>query len=561
MSWKVVERKRALLAGESGGAPGKGGGRLSCCLVYPNRYHSAMSNLGFQAVYAMMNAHPEVTCDRAFFPERDELEELERTRGTILSLETERPLSSFDLVAFSISFESDYLNLPAIFRLSGMPPFAAERSPLQPLVLAGGAALFLNPEPVAPFLDLVCIGEAEPILPGLLELLKRGAPSRAELLMQASRLPGVYVPSLYEPRYDGPRLVSFDASSGAPERVCRLWDPDPESRPTVTQIHTDATEFSGMHLVELSRGCPRACRFCAAGFIYLPYRTRSPELVRREVLKGVEEGRKVGLVAAAVSDYAGIGELCCDIVAAGGRFSVSSFRIDHLDGRMIEALKASGQKSVALAPEGGSQRLRDLVKKGIDEEQILAACDMLIGHDILNLKLYFIIGLPTETAEDLEELVSLVQKIRERVLAAAKANRRLGEIQLSVNPFIPKPFTPFQWCAMEPVKSLEKKWKFLQKALGRLSNVKLQMESPREAYRQALLSRGDRRLAGVLAAADRLRGWKEALREEALDLDAFVHRDIPLDELLPWDFIDGGDAARLKREYLKAFGTEEDGTK
>ncbi len=276
-------------------------------------------------------------------------------------------------------------------------------------------------------------------------------------------------------------------------------------------------------------------------------------------MQGVGEGRKVGLVAAAVSDYAGIGDLCCDIVAAGGKFSVSSFRIDHLDGRMIEALKASGQKSVALAPEGGSQRLRDLVKKGIDEEQILAACDMLVSHDILNLKLYFIIGLPTETQEDLEELVALTVKIRERVLAAAKANRRLGEIQLSVNPFIPKPFTPFQWCAMEPVKSLEKKWKFLQKALGRLSNVKLQMESPREAYQQALLSRGDRRLAELLLTADRLRNWKEALRETDLDCDGYVHREVPLDEMLPWDFIEGGDTGRLKREYLRAFGGETEG--
>jgi len=556
MSWKIIERRRSTLAGESGAAQRSSRGRLSCCLVYPNRYHSAMSNLGFQAVYAMMNDHPEVVCDRAFLPEREELDELERTRGTLLSLETQRPLSSFDLIAFSISFESDYLNLPAIFRLSGLHPFADERSPLQPLVLAGGAALFLNPEPVAPFLDLVCIGEAEPILPALLELLKQGAGSRGELLLQAAGLPGIYVPSLYRPEYRETRVVSLHPLPGAPPRVRRVWDPDVDGRPSVTEIHTDATEFSGMHLVELSRGCPRACRFCAAGFIYLPYRSRSLELVRREVLKGVAAGRKVGLVAAAVSDYAGIGELCGDIIAAGGKFSVSSFRIDHLDAGMIEALKASGQKTVSLAPEGGSQRLRDLVRKGIDEDQILAACDMLISHDILNLKLYFIIGLPTETQEDLDELVALVTRIRDRVLAAARANKRLGEIQLSVNPFIPKPFTPFQWCGMEPVKSLDKKWKFLQKALGKLSNLKLQMESPREAYQQALLSRGDRRLAPLLVAADRIGSWKGALREEQFDSDSFVYRDIPLDEPLPWDFIDGGDTGRLAREYRRAFQGE-----
>jgi radical SAM superfamily enzyme YgiQ (UPF0313 family) len=556
MSWKIIEKRRSLLARESGGLQRNRGGRLSCCIVYPNRYHAGMSNLGFQAVYAIMNGHPDVVCDRAFLPDRDELEELERCRGTLLSLETQRPLSSFDLIAFSVSFESDYLNLPAIFRLSGIAPIAAERSPLQPLVIGGGAALFLNPEPVAPFLDLIVIGEAEPVLPGLLDLIIEGGASRDDLVRRAAAIEGIYAPSLYRPVYQGTRQLSRETLSGAPERVRRIWDPDLDRRPTVTEIHTEETEFSGMHLVELSRGCPRGCRFCAAGFIYLPYRSRSPEVIRGEVLKGVAEGRKVGLVAAAVSDYSGIGDLCREIVANGGKFSVSSFRIDHLDGAMIEALKASGQKTVALAPEGGSQRLRDLIRKGIDEEQILAASDMLIGHDILNLKLYFIIGLPTETMADLEELVALVERIRERVVAAARANKRLGDIQLSVNPFIPKPFTPFQWCGMEELKSLEKKWKFLQKALGKLSNVKLQMESPREAYQQALLSRGDRRLAPLLISADRLGSLKAALREERFDSDSFVYRQIPLGEELPWDFIAGGDTGRLEREYRRAFQEE-----
>lgn len=553
MSRKRIDKRRELLAAEQGEGSWRRGARLSCCLVYPNRYHAAMSNLGFQVVHAMMNAHPGVSCERAFLPEREGIAELERGGGTLLSLESQRPLSSFDVIAFSVSFESDYLNLPTILRLAGIAPLSGDRDPREPLIIGGGAALFLNPEPVAPLLDLVVIGESEPTLAPLLELLLEGA-GRKELLLAAAGLPGIYVPSLYSATYQGERLLSFTPLPGAPARVTRVIDDDLDARPTVTQIHTPHTEFSDMHLVELSRGCPRGCRFCAAGFIYHPYRKRSAEVVLSEVLKGVAQGRKLGLVAAAVSDYPAIGEICGAIIEGGGRLSVSSFRIDHLDPALIAALKASGQNTVALAPEGGSQRLRDLINKGIDEDEILSACDLLIGHDLLNLKLYFIIGLPTESEEDLHELVQLVTRIRERVLAAARINRRAGEVLLSVNPFIPKPFTPFQWCPMENLKSLEQKVKFLQKAFGRLSNLRLQVESPREAYRQALLARGDRRLAAVLVAADALGSWQKAVREVDLDTDRLVYREMGLDELLPWGFINGGDEGRLLREYRRAFG-------
>jgi radical SAM superfamily enzyme YgiQ (UPF0313 family) len=312
-----------------------------------------------------------------------------------------------------------------------------------------------------------------------------------------------------------------------------------------------------MFLVELSRGCPRGCRFCAAGFIYLPYRQRDIEAVKSEAVRGLTERGRIGLVGAAVSDYRGIGELCRHIIRYGGKISVSSLRLDLLDGEMIEMLKASGHKTVALAPEGGSQRLRDLINKNIDEGQILDACERLIGQGILNLKLYFIIGLPTETDADLAEMVALVQRIRSRVIEAARKERRLGEIVLSVNPFVPKPFTPFQWCGMEEIKSLERKGKILREAIGRLSNVRLLMESPKDAYLQALLSRGDRRLAVLLVKSEELGSWKKGAKAAGLDTDLLVNRDIPLDELLPWDFIEGGDRGRLVREYRRAFGDGE----
>ena len=554
MSWKIIDKQRRILAAESGATPKNWGGKLTVCLVYPNRYRVAMGNLGFQAVYALLNSSPDIVCERAFLPDPEDLAEYRKSRTALLSLESQRPLSAFDMIAFSVSFESDYLNIPAIFSLAGIPPLASGRNDDAPLVLAGGAALFLNPEPVAPFMDLIGIGEGEPLLPALLELLKRGD-SREELLLEASGIPGIYVPSLYDVEYDGARLAERRNREPAPASVARVWETDLDRRPATSVILAPGVEFADMYLVELSRGCPRGCRFCAAGFIYLPYRQREVEAVKADAVKGLIERGKVGLVGAAISDYRGIGEVCRHILRNGGKVSVSSLRIDALDEEMIEMLKESGHKTVALAPEGGSQRLRDLIKKDLREEQILAACDRLIGRDILNLKLYFIIGLPTESAADLDELVALVKKIRERVIEAARQNRRLGEIVLSVNPFVPKPFTPFQWCGMEEMKSLERKGKYLQQEVGRLSNVRMMMESPKDAAIQALLSRGDRRLAELLLKGEELGGWRKGAKALGMDVDRLVCRDIPLEQLLPWDFITH-DKNRLLTEYRRAFSPE-----
>ncbi len=422
-----------------------------------------------------------------------------------------------------------------------------------PLVMAGGAALFLNPEPVADFMDFICVGEAETLLPALLRVLTVDEQIvRRELLARCAVVPGVYVPSFYQITYAGAGIASRITLDPAPPTVQRLWDGDRNGAPTVSTILTENTEFSHMYLVEVARGCPRGCRFCAAGFIYLPYRQRSMESVMEEVRKGLQKKKKIGLVGAAVSDFKGIGELSRFIVQQGGKVSVASLRIDCLDEQLVDSLKVSGHKTVALAPEGGSQRLRDLIKKNIDEEQILSACDLLIGKDMLNLKLYFIIGLPTETMADLDEMIALVAKVRDRVIDAARKNKRLGEVLLSVNPFIPKPFTPFQWCGMEDLKSLEKKVRYLQKGLGGLSNVRMQMEGLKDAYLQALLSRGDRRLAPLILQAGE-KGWKKAARELKIDTDSWVRRDISLDEVLPWDFIDSGDKEKLVSEYRKAF--------
>ncbi len=544
MSWKLKSHLKDRLAAESGGVVTRRGGRLRVCLVYPNRYRIAMSNLGFMSVHSLINATSDMLCERAFLPDPDEMREYEQSRTPLLSLESQQPVGDFDVVAFSVSFESDYLNIPTIFALAGIPCYARERSERHPLVMAGGAALFLNPEPVAEFFDLIGLGEAEVFLSRILSSIADGmSRPRPELLDQLSAIPGVYLPSRHTP------------GGGDGYTVTRQYLQRLDDAPVETTIGAPESEFGDLHLVELSRGCPRGCRFCAAGYIYLPYRQRSPELIREQVSRAIAGHRKVGLVAAAVGDYRGIGELCRDILEMGGSVSVSSLRIDSLDDSMIDVLVASGHKTATLAPEGGSQRLRDLIRKGISEEQILAACERLISRDILNLKLYFIIGLPTETDGDIEELLGLVERIRAQVLERARLNRRIGEIILSVNPFIPKPFTPFQWCGMLDRKQLEKRLEGLQRGVRRMPNVSLQAESVREAMLQALLSRGDRSLAPFLVRSAELGSWRKVAREMGVDVDALVTRAIPLDEELPWDFISGPGRNLLRREYRLAFPT------
>ena len=556
MTWKIRESYRKKLAAEEGYVTTTRGGGLAVCLVYPNRYHVGMSNLGFQTVYRLLNDTPGVLCERTFLPDVSEMKEYRASGCRLMTLESQRDVASFDLVAFSISFEQDYLNLPLIFELAGIPPLSGDRGSAHPLVLAGGAALFLNPEPVADFLDLVVLGEAEPTLAPLFALLS-GGDDRSRLLVRAAQLPGIYVPALRAPLSRNGRPGEGTVSDGAPERVRRVWTVEAGAEASASAIFTHDTEFGEMALVEVSRGCPRGCRFCAAGFIYLPFRQQSLDAVLARVDEGLEFRRKIGLVGAAVSDYRRIGELSRAILDRGGTVSVSSLRIDGIDDEMIDVLIRSGHKTVALAPEGGSQRLRDLINKGITEDDILAACDRLIGRDILNLKLYFIIGLPTEDDADLKEMVDLVGTIRERVVTAAKKNKRLGEITLSVNPFIPKPFTPFQWCGMNPLKELERKEAYLRRAFGGIANIRFQMENPRDALLQALLSRGDRSLSGFILKAHERGNWKKGAKELGLDVEQGAGREIPLDETLPWDFIESVPKERLIREYRAAFGNDE----
>ncbi|HIJ86542.1 MAG TPA: radical SAM protein [Desulfuromonadales bacterium] len=553
MSREIRQRHRDLLKAETHLHRHGRVGDLSICLVSPSRYQTGMSSLGFQTVYRLLAGSTDIRCERAFLPDRDELAEYRRSGTPLLSLETSTPLAAFDVIAFSTSFEPDYLNIPVILTLSRIPLYAKERSNSHPLIIAGGAAFFINPEPVADFFDAICIGEGEDVVPSLVATLLSPIDNGRRGLLQAfTMIPGMYVPSFYHPRYHNGVLTGYDAEAGAPLPVTRIPVCLEQHEPSASQILTEHTEFGDMFLVEVSRGCPRGCRFCSSGFIYGAFRQQPFDNIVALIDRGLTHRSKVGLVGAAVSDYAGIGRLCRYIVAKGAKVSVSSLRIDRIDSDMLDALIASGHKTISLAPEGGSQRMRDVIRKNLTEAQILAACAMLIDHDILNLKLYFIIGLPGETDGDLDEMISLIETIRAQVIERSRANKRLGEITVSVNPFIPKPFTPFQWCGMEPLPSLEHKVKLLESRLKRLSNVKLKVESLRESYLQALLSRGDRRLSPLLVEMAEGATLKKAAKACGINTESYVQRTIAADELLPWSIIGTADQNMLRCEYERA---------
>lgn len=547
MSRKLTDRARARLQSESGGGAKPWGGRLRIALVYPNTYHQAMSNLGFLSVHHLINLRDDALCERFFLPDPEDLAEHRKTGYPLFSLESGQFLADFDVVAFSIPFENDYLHLPTIFELGRIPLFAAERKESHPLILCGGVCAFLNPEPLAGIMDLFAVGEGEVILPPLLEALVAEEPTRVDLFRRLAAVPGVYVPSLYQVDYhaDG-TLAAIRPEGGAPLRVPRQWMADLDGTESRSFILTHNTEFSDMALTEISRGCSRGCRFCAAGYLYLPPRERSLANLLPQIEAGLCERGKVGLVSAAVADHSQFEGISAAILERDGKISVASLRIDSLGEAEVAALHASGHRTVALAPEAGSQRMRDLINKGLDEKQILHAVDLLAGGGIPNLKLYFLIGLPTEEMADIEEMLELTAAIRERWIAHGKKAGHLGNITLSVNPFIPKPFTPFQWAPMEKGSSLEKKVRRIRSVIARLPNTAVFFESLRSATLQAFLSRGDRRIGETLPHLAAGKNLNAACRAVGLDPSFYVHRTRGEDEIFPWEVLDSG----VERDYL-----------
>jgi radical SAM superfamily enzyme YgiQ (UPF0313 family) len=524
--------------------------RRAVALIYPNSYAVGMANLGMQAVYRLLNAMDDVVCERVFTPDPFAA----RPWPTPLSIESGRALKDFDLLAFSIPFESDYPNVLALLDAAGLPLESGARSARNPLVVAGGVACWINPEPLADVVDAFLIGEAEALLPSFMAVFAPGANRHRWLRRLAREVPGAYVPRFYMPEYrsDG-TLVRYHPLADVPERIRRVWTEDLAACGTTSCLQTADSPFAADFLVEVSRGCPHGCRFCAAGYVYRPPRFRSLASLSTSLRSAPPGTRRVGLVGASVSDLPWLDSLCHTAEALGMDLGFSSLRVDAISQALLGAMVRSGTKTVTVAPEAGSQRLRDAVNKHLTEATILEAAERLVRAGIPNLKLYFMIGLPGESEADVAAIVDLVGRIKSCFLTASRQRGRIGTITVSLNPFVPKPFTPLQWAAMETGSGLKAKIRMVRDGLRHLANVRLQAGKARLSVSQALLSRGDRRLGRVLM--DRWRfgdpGW-----QSPVDLNAYLWRPRALDEAFPWEIIDHGiDRAFLleeQRRYCQA---------
>jgi radical SAM superfamily enzyme YgiQ (UPF0313 family) len=538
------ERARAVLAREVGYVTKPHGGRLRIALAFPNTYFVGMSNLGFQTIYKLLNEQPGVVCERVFLPPKSEVAAQVAAGTPLVTLESQTPVGEFDVFAFSVSFEWDYTNVLTLLRLAKVPLRAADRTTHDPLVLIGGAVTFVNPEPLAPFADVVAAGEGEALVPPLVAAFE-AAPDRDALLRELAGARGFYVPVFYDVRYrdDG----TIDAwvprdGTGAPPVVRKAAVATTEAiDPPATTIFTPDTEFGSRFLVEVVRGCANLCRFCWAGYNYLPVRAFPTDRILELAARAKAHASRAGLVSIALCDHPDIEHLLERLAAMGYSISPASLRLDDLTPAVVRRLRESGERTLTIAPETGSDRLRRVINKTVTNDEILAAADIIFSHGIENLKLYFMLGLPTETDDDLVAIRDLTLQLRDVMLKYARPRGRVGRIVGSVNPLVPKPGTAYQWLPMESDAAVTAKIKRLRTLTAGIDNVHVTVKSERHSFYQALLSLGDRRVAPVIEAAERNGGqWRQAVAETGVDAAFYVFRDRSGDARLPWDIIDGG---------------------
>ena len=523
MAWDEIEKARRRLSREQGAIIKDWGGRVPVALVYPNSYYLGMSNLGLHTIYRLLNSYNEVVCERAFWETENS-----DSRTPPLSLESQRPLSDFAVIAFSVSYELDYFNVVHILKASGIPIYAADRDERHPLIIGGGPCIIANPLPLSPFFDCLGIGEAEPIIPALLPIITKGIRGkRRELLKALASLPGVYVPQYY---------------SGKP--IARQWAKDLDKIPVTSTILTPDTELGDLYLIEVERGCNWGCRFCLTGQAFYPMRCRSLENLLAQAKQGLKYRKRLGLVGAAVSDHPRIEELLSKLGQMGAELAMSSLRMAPLSSTVLRELTRGGARTVTLAPEAGSNRLRRIIKKGISEDDILETMGKVAGLGIKQVKLYFMIGLPWETDEDIEDIIRLTLKCK-GILDKQPSGCRLA---LNISPFVPKAGTPFQWLPMTEPSVLNQRLSLLKNRLTP-KGIKIGSESPAWSQVQGVLARGDEKLAEVLDNIEEvsLAGWRKAAEKCRLDIDYYAHQRWDTKQRLPWDMIDSG----TKPEHLK----------
>jgi radical SAM superfamily enzyme YgiQ (UPF0313 family) len=473
-----------------------------------------------------------------------------------VTLESQTPVKEFDVFAFSVSFEWDYTNVLTMLRLADMPLRAADRDYRMPLVVIGGAVTFVNPEPLALFADVIAAGEGESLVPALVEAC--GTPSRQETLRRLAPQRGFYIPSFYEVEYgpDG-SLAAFvprpDTGAPAIVRKAALKTTD-ACDPPATSIFTPDTEFGSRFLVEVVRGCANLCRFCWAGYNYLPVRAFPTERILDLAQRARPYANRTGLVSIALCDHPDIEHILRSLKGMNYSISPASLRLDDLTPTIVSLLKESGERTLTIAPETGSDRLRRVINKTVTNEEIMNAAELIFSSGIENLKLYYMIGLPTEEDEDLVAIRDLTAQLRDVMVRHARSRGRIGRIVGSVNPLVPKPGTAYQWLPMAATPLIEQRMQRLRALVSGMDNVYFSIKSERHSYYQALLSLGDRRIAPALELAERNGGqWRRAVADSGVDGDYYIYRDRSRDAVLPWDIIDGGmKAAFFRTEFEKS---------
>jgi radical SAM family uncharacterized protein len=547
-------------------------------LAYPDVYDIGMSNMGLPILYDILNRQPDVVAERVYAPWFDMEAEMRAGGLPLFSLETRHPLADFDAIGFSLSYELTYTNILNMLDLASLPVLASERDDRCPLIVAGGSGA-LNPEPLADFVDAFFLGDGEEAVLDLVDVLRRwkreGRGPRRELLRRLARVPGVYVPSLYAPEYndDGTIRRIAPADPVAPERVTKRFVqamPEALTRPIVPFLQTVHDRAA----IEIQRGCTQGCRFCQAGMIYRPRLERSPEEVVRAAKEltastGYDE---LSLVSLSTTDHSRIAPIVEALRAEFGErltLSLPSLRVDSFSVEVADLVTSRGKPNITFAPEAGSQRLRNAINKVVTEEDALRAVENAFARGWTGIKLYFMVGLPTETMDDVRGIVELAKKVKE---IGRRHHGGRAKVRVSTSNFIPKPHTPFQWAAQMSAEELRPRHELLRRELKRVG-VAFSWEDPEQSLLEAVISRGDRRLGRAIYRAWQLGAkydawdenydwsrWEQAMTEEGLDPAFYANRERGLFETFPWSHIDiGVTVSYLRGEWQRTFSQEATG--